>query len=98
MPGQPGPSTTVISPAGESTASSCTMAWRAASRAKYSGDLSRQEEIQRDPAAAARVAVLRNALRPRAPAPTTFSRAMGWRSKLRRPSLVATSTSRRLSA
>ena len=37
MPGQPGPSTTVISPAGASTASSWPMASRAASRAKCSG-------------------------------------------------------------
>ena len=37
MPGQPGPSTTVISPAGASTASSMAMASRAASAAKCSG-------------------------------------------------------------
>ena len=37
MPGQPGPSTTSISPAGASRASSWMMAWRAASWAKCSG-------------------------------------------------------------
>ena len=36
-PGQPGPSTTSISPAGASRASSCRIAWRAASFAKCSG-------------------------------------------------------------
>ena len=36
-PGHPGPSTTVISPAGAGAASNCTMACRTASRAKCSG-------------------------------------------------------------
>ena len=37
MPGQPGPRTTSISPAGAGTAPSCRMAPRAASRARLSG-------------------------------------------------------------
>ena len=61
MPGQPGPSTTVVSPAGASTASSCTMACRAASRAKCSGVFSLQKKRQLDASAAARISALRRA-------------------------------------
>src|SRR5437588_431412 len=43
-PGHPGPSTTSISPAGASRASSCSSACRAASFAKYSGFLSPKKE------------------------------------------------------
>ena len=62
IPGQPGPSTTVISPAGASTASSCTIACRAASRAKCSGVFSFRKKSSVDAPAAAGMAVLRSAV------------------------------------
>ena len=52
-PGQPGPRTTSISPAGAAMAPSWRMAVRAASRAKCSGDFVAFEEVHGDAAAAA---------------------------------------------
>ena len=60
-PGQPGPSTTICSPAGASTASSCTIACRAASLAKCSGVRSVLKPIEFMPSAAARMTLLRRA-------------------------------------
>ena len=98
MPGHPGPSTTVISPAGASTASSCTMA--------CAGGFARRNVRASSPSG-------RNRARTRPPPPAwprcgapplsrasaeTLMRASGWRSNVSTPSLVATITWRRLSA
>ena len=61
------------------------------------GRLFVQEEIEADASAAAGMAALRRTALVAARR-ATFRRAIGWRSKLSRPSLVATSTWRRLSA
>ena len=97
MPGQPGPSTTVISPAGAATASSIATASRAASRGEVLGRFLAEKEIQLDAPAAAGVAALRRPAILRARA-ETLRRASGWRSTVSTPSLVATITARRLSA
>ena len=53
IPGQPGPSTTCISPAGAGTAPSCRIAPRAASCARCSGLFDPSELLQSRAAAAA---------------------------------------------
>ena len=62
------------------------------------GRLLVEKEVERYAAAAAGITALRRTARPARASTATPMRAIGWRSKLSTPSLVATSTCRRLSA
>ena len=57
-PGQPAPSTTVISPAGAGTASSLSRAWRSASSATASPPAVVEQPVEPEPAAAAMTGAL----------------------------------------
>ncbi len=87
IPGQPGPSTTSISPAGAATAPSCRIAPRAASRARVSGLL---EPINcstpaRPPPPAVPLVVIASSLA----MTNTLSRQSGWVSLAKAPSEAA---------